>query len=83
MSVAPGGPALPYDEAQETFQIVTGNPDTVIKKLKSLIDIIDPGYIILWGREGPMSHKVAMRSIDLITQEVIPAIREYEAQRGA
>ena len=80
-TVVPGGPALPYDDAQETFQIVTGNPDTVIKKMKHLIDIIDPGYIIFWGREGPMTHDVAMRNIDLMTQEVIPALREYEAQR--
>ena len=80
-TVVPGGPVLPYDDAQETYQIVTGNPDTVIKKMKHLIDIIDPGYIIFWGREGPMSHDVAVRSIDLMTQEVIPALREYEAQR--
>ena len=70
---------MPYEEAQETVQIITGNPDTVIKKLKKVIDLIDPGYIVLWGREGPMSHKVAMRSIDLMTQEVIPAIKEYQA----
>lgn len=80
-TVVPGGPVLPYEDAQETYQIVTGNPDTVIKKMKHLIDIIDPGYIIFWGREGPMSHDVAVRSIDLMTQEVIPALREYEAQR--
>ena len=72
---------MPYDDAQETFQIVTGNPDTVIKKMKKLIDIIDPGHIIFWGREGHMSHDVAVRNIDLMTQEVIPALREYEAQR--
>ena len=80
-NITPGGPSLPYDEAQESVQIVTGNPDTVIKKLKSIIDLIDPGHIVLWGREGPMSHKVAMRSIDLMTQEVIPAIKDYEANR--
>jgi hypothetical protein len=28
-----------------------------------------------------MSHKVAMRAIDLMTQEVIPAIKEYQADR--
>ena len=80
-TAVPGGPALPYDEAQETFQIVTGNPDTVVKKLKSLMDIIDPGYLVFWGREGHMSHETAMRGIDLMTQEVIPAIKEYQPQR--
>ena len=72
---------MPYDEAQATGQIITGTPATVIEKLKKVIDLIDPGYIVLWGREGPMSHKVAMRSIDLMTQEVIPAIKEYQAVR--
>ena len=81
-SPTPGGPSLEYDQAQATYQIVTGNPDTVIKKLKHIMNIVDPGYMVLWGREGPMSHEVAMRSIDLMTQEVIPAIKEYQPQRG-
>ncbi|MGH7321871.1 MAG: hypothetical protein ACRELA_19905 [Candidatus Rokuibacteriota bacterium] len=34
-----------------------------------------------WGREGLMSHEVAMRAIDLMTREVIPAIKEYRADR--
>ena len=80
-SITPGGPSLPYEEAQETYQIITGNPDTVIRKLKHVIDLIDPGYLVLWGREGPMSHEVALRSIDLMCQEVIPAIKEYQADR--
>jgi hypothetical protein len=78
-NITPGGPVLDYDEAQATYQIVTGNPDTVIKKLKHIIDLVQPGYMIFWGREGPMSHKVAMRAIDLMTKEVIPAVKAYQA----
>jgi alkanesulfonate monooxygenase SsuD/methylene tetrahydromethanopterin reductase-like flavin-dependent oxidoreductase (luciferase family) len=80
-TVVPGGPTVPYEEAQATSQIVTGNPDTVVKKLKRLIDVIDPGYLVFWGREGHMSHETAMRGIDLMSQEVIPAIKEYQPQR--
>ncbi len=80
--VAPGGPPLSYEEAHATYQIVTGTPDTVIKKLKHVIDIVDPSSLVLWGREGPMSHDTAVRCIDLLGQEVIPAIKEYESQRG-
>ncbi len=79
-SVSPGGPNLDYEEAHAAYQIVTGSPDTVIKKLKHIIDVVDPGYMILWGREGPMPHESAMRCIDLLTQEVIPAIKEYRPQ---
>lgn len=83
-AITPGGPQLSYEEAQATYQIVTGSPATVIRKLQYLADIIDPAYMIFWGREGQMSHQVAMRSIDLMTQEVIPAIKAYQTdhERG-
>ena len=80
--VAPGGPPLSYEEAHATYQIVTGNPDTVVEKLKHVIDVVDPSYMVLWGREGPMTHETATRCIDLLGQEVIPAIKEYESKRG-
>ena len=80
-NITPGGPSVAYQEAHDTYQVITGTPDTVIEKLKHAIDLIDPGYLILWGREGPMSHEVAMRSIDLMTQEVIPAVKEYQSKR--
>ena len=80
-NITPGGPSLDYQEAHATHQIVTGNPDTVIEKLKRIIDVVDPAYLVLWGREGPMSHQVAMRCIDLLSQEVIPAVKEYQADR--
>ena len=80
-NLTPGGPVLDYEDAQATYQIVTGNPDTVIQKLQHVIDLVDPGSMIFWGREGLMSHKVAMHTIDLMTQEVIPAIKTYQADR--
>ena len=81
MNVTPGGPVLSYEEAHATYQIVSGNPDTVIRKLQRIIDVVDPGYMIFWGREGLMSHEAAVHGIDLMTKEVIPAIKEYRADR--
>ena len=80
VNVTPGGPVLDYEAAQETYQIVTGNPDTVTKKLKYLMDIIDPANLIIWGREGRMSHDDAMNNINLLGKEVIPAIKDYQPQ---
>jgi len=79
--ITPGGPSLDYEQAHATHQIVTGNPETVFRKLKEIVDIVDPAYLVLWGREGPMKHDVAMRCIDLLAQEVIPAIKEYVPER--
>ena len=78
---AAGGTGLSYEEAQATYQVVTGNPDTVVRKLKDIIDVADPANLIIWGREGRMSHQTAMRCIDLMTQEVIPAVKEYQSKR--
>jgi len=80
-NVTPGGPSLSYEEAHATYQIVSGNPDTVIKKLQRIIDVVDPGFMIFWGREGLMSHEVAVHGIDLMTREVIPAIKAYQPDR--
>ena len=66
-----------YEQAQQIGQIITGSPDTVIKKLKHLVDVVDPALLILWAREGPMSHESAKRCLELLGQEVIPAIKEY------
>jgi alkanesulfonate monooxygenase SsuD/methylene tetrahydromethanopterin reductase-like flavin-dependent oxidoreductase (luciferase family) len=80
--ISPGGPDMAYEEAQATTQIVTGSPETVIAKLKKILDVVDPAWLVLWGREGNMSHKAAMRSIDLLGQEVIPALKEYVPERA-
>ena len=74
---------LSYEEAQSTYQIITGTPDTVIQKLKHVVDAVDPANLILWPREGPITHQSAVRCIDLLCQEVIPAIKEYEPQHAA
>src|SRR5438094_3784982 len=77
VNITPGGPALSYEGAHATYQIVSGNPDTVVKKLQHIIDLVDPAYMTFWGREGLMSHDAAIRSIDLMTREVIPAVKAY------
>ena len=66
-----------YEQAQEINQIITGNPDTVIEKLKNMVDVVDPAWLILWPREGPMSHANAVRGMELLGNEVIPAIKDY------
>ena len=71
-----------YEEAQATSQIITGAPDTVIEKVKKLVDVVDPSWLVFWGREGKMSHDTAMRSIELLGKEVIPALKEYVPERA-
>jgi alkanesulfonate monooxygenase SsuD/methylene tetrahydromethanopterin reductase-like flavin-dependent oxidoreductase (luciferase family) len=81
VNVTPGGQPQSYEGAHATYQIVSGNPDTVIRKLQHVIDVVDPGTMVFWGREGLMSHESAMRGIDLMAKEVIPAVKAYKANR--
>jgi len=32
--------------------------------LQRVIDLVDPGYMTFWGREGLMPHDAAIRGID-------------------
>ena len=56
--------------------IIAGSPKTVIEKLRYILELLRPGSIILWDGEGAMSHEDAMRSMKLMGEEVMPAVRE-------
>jgi alkanesulfonate monooxygenase SsuD/methylene tetrahydromethanopterin reductase-like flavin-dependent oxidoreductase (luciferase family) len=65
-----------YREQQERLSIVTGTPDTVIPKLRTMLETIRPGSVFFWDGDGAMDHDDAMRSLRLMGQEVLPALRE-------
>ena len=45
-----------------------------------MITELNPGYLHIYGNEGAMAHKDAMRSIELLGKEVIPALHEIKLQ---
>ena len=75
-----GGPALGYEGLQEVKAIIVGSPDTVIKKLSETIEELNPGYMILIGSDGNIPHQDVMRSVELLGQEVVPALHEIQLQ---
>ena len=74
------GQTMTYEELQQVSNIIVGSPQTVIKKLTEIIERINPGYLHVYGSEGPMAHKDVMRSIELLGTEVIPALHEIQLQ---
>ena len=71
---------MDYEALQEVGAIIVGSPETVIKKLTNTVKQLNPGYLILTGSDGNIAHKDVMRSIQLLGQEVIPALHEIELQ---
>ncbi len=72
------GEAQSYENQQEARVIIVGTPDSVIDKLKYMMENLNPGYLLIYGNEGPMAHEDSMRSIELLGKEVIPAIHEIQ-----
>ncbi|MCY4366459.1 MAG: LLM class flavin-dependent oxidoreductase [Chloroflexi bacterium] len=66
----------PYEQQIEDYTIITGTPDTVIKRIRHVLEYIRPGSIFFWDGDGAMTHDDAMRSLRLMGQEVIPAVKE-------
>ena len=69
-----------YEEQQDLNIVIVGSPETVTRKLSKVITDLNPGYLLIYGNEGPMSHEDSMRSIELLGKEVIPALHEIKLQ---
>jgi len=65
-----------FEEQVARYSIITGTPDTVIPKVKHVLEYLRPGNIFFWDGDGAMTHDDAMRSLRLMGEEVIPAVRE-------
>ena len=66
----------PYEQQIEDYTIITGTPTTVIPKIRHVLEYIRPGSVFFWDGDGAMTHDDAMRSLRLMGEEVIPAVRE-------
>ena len=77
-----GGPGsrMDYDQLQEVGAIIVGSPETVTRRLTETIEQLNPGYLILIGGDGNIPHKDVMRSIQLLGQEVLPALHDIVLQ---
>ncbi len=65
-----------YDSQKERYTIITGTPKTVIPKIKHVLETLRPGSVFFWDGDGAMTHEDSMRSLKLMGEEVLPAVRE-------
>jgi alkanesulfonate monooxygenase SsuD/methylene tetrahydromethanopterin reductase-like flavin-dependent oxidoreductase (luciferase family) len=73
----PGADALgTFEDQINKMSIITGTPKTVIPKVRHVLEYLRPGSIFFWDGDGAMDHDDAMRSLRLMGEELIPAVRE-------
>jgi alkanesulfonate monooxygenase SsuD/methylene tetrahydromethanopterin reductase-like flavin-dependent oxidoreductase (luciferase family) len=66
----------PYEEQVNDLTIISGTPKTVLPKIRHVLEFLRPGSIFFWDGDGAMTHEDQMRSLRLMGEEVIPAVRE-------
>ncbi len=69
-----------FDEQIAKKSIITGTPETVIPKVREVLEYIRPGSVFFWDGDGAMTHEDSMRSLRLMGEEVIPAMREISKE---
>ena len=57
-------------------RLIMGSPDTVVRKIREVLTDVQPGILCMWTNDGSITHENAMRCLQLINQEVLPATRE-------
>jgi alkanesulfonate monooxygenase SsuD/methylene tetrahydromethanopterin reductase-like flavin-dependent oxidoreductase (luciferase family) len=65
-----------YQAMIDDNRFVIGSPDTVIRKIREVLSNVRPGILTIWTNDGSITHKDTMRCLELIGQEVLPAVRE-------
>ena len=66
----------PYEDQKADYTIISGTPKTVLPKIRHVLEYLRPGSVFFWDGDGAMTHDDQMRSLRLMGEEVIPAVRE-------
>jgi len=66
----------PYEDLVQDYSIISGTPKTILPKIRHVLEYLRPGSVFFWDGDGAMTHEDQMRSLRLMGEEVIPAVRE-------
>ncbi len=77
-----GALSRPYEDQLKDYTIITGTPKTVLPKIRHVLEYLRPGSVFFWDGDGAMTHDDQMRSLRLMGEEVIPAVREMGKELG-
>ena len=61
--------------------MIAGTPDYVIPRLKHVMDVLRPGILSFWI-DGPIPRDDRAQCLQLLSDEVIPALREHGKKLG-
>jgi alkanesulfonate monooxygenase SsuD/methylene tetrahydromethanopterin reductase-like flavin-dependent oxidoreductase (luciferase family) len=71
-----------YRKAQASLQTIVGTPESVLPKVKAILDVLRPGTLIIGGVLGNVSDEDRLRSVQLMGECLLPAIKAHGAKIG-
>ena len=71
-----------FEDQINSTMIIAGTPDTVIERLKYVIENTRPGIMGIWANDGNVSQVDRQNCIKLLFKEVMPAVKEHATKLG-
>ena len=65
-----------WDGVLDRYAAVVGTPDSVLPKIRHVLETLRPGAIFIWHGDGDFTHEETMRGVRLMGEYVLPAVRE-------
>ncbi len=76
------GARASFEDQVATHGMIVGTPDTVMTKIRYIMETLRPGTIIFRTGDGAMSNDAQMRTLKLMGEEVLPRMRETAKELG-
>ncbi|HEV7753400.1 MAG TPA: hypothetical protein VGO71_17755, partial [Baekduia sp.] len=71
-----------WDGVLDRYAAIVGTPDTVLPKIRHVLETLRPGNVFFWHGDGDMTHEESMNGIRLFGEYVLPAVREIGEELG-
>jgi alkanesulfonate monooxygenase SsuD/methylene tetrahydromethanopterin reductase-like flavin-dependent oxidoreductase (luciferase family) len=65
-----------FDGILARHACVVGTPDSVVPKIRHVLEMLRPGSVIFWHGDGDFTHEETVRGVRLMGEHVLPAVRE-------
>jgi alkanesulfonate monooxygenase SsuD/methylene tetrahydromethanopterin reductase-like flavin-dependent oxidoreductase (luciferase family) len=69
-----------FDGLLDRYACIVGTPETVIPKIRHVLETLRPGNVFFWDGDGDFTHEDTMRGIRLMGEYVLPAVRAMAAE---
>jgi alkanesulfonate monooxygenase SsuD/methylene tetrahydromethanopterin reductase-like flavin-dependent oxidoreductase (luciferase family) len=65
-----------FDGILARHACVVGTPDSVVPKIRHVLEMLRPGSVIFWHGDGDFTHEETVRGLRLMGEHVLPAVRD-------